>query len=113
MRINFLHAKGDLNLELYSREGRLIGASRSSADSETISLGGLAAGTYYVRAYGAAGAQNPNYSLRIDPPDDDNEPNDSLTTAKNLGFLSGDQAFVGQQLLDDDWFRFTPITADG
>src|SRR5262249_2124365 len=108
-RIQFRHTQGNLNLELYDRAGRLIAASRGVTDSETISLTGLAAGLYAFGVYGVARAQNPDYSLTIDPPDDAYEPSDSPATAKDLGLITGNRELGGLQLLDDDWFRFTPV----
>ena len=37
-------------------------------NSESISLSGLAAGTYYARVYGYRGVTNPSYSLTVQPP---------------------------------------------
>lgn len=65
--INFQNAQGNLQLELYNSGGSLVNSSLGTADSETISLNGLAAGSYYVHVFGAGGALNPNYSLTIDP----------------------------------------------
>lgn len=65
--INFQHAQGDLDLELYNSAGTRIGNSAGVGNSETISLNGLAAGTYAVRILGYQAATNPNYSLVITP----------------------------------------------
>src|SRR5262249_34330140 len=65
--IAFTHSQGDLDLKLYNSAGTQIGVSQGTGNSETISLNGLAAGTYYVQAYGYNGAQNPNYSLTVNP----------------------------------------------
>lgn len=66
--ISFQHVQGDLDLQLYSATGQLLRASEGTSNSETVSLDGLAAGTYFVRAYGYLGASNPNYSLIVTPP---------------------------------------------
>ncbi|WP_017715519.1 pre-peptidase C-terminal domain-containing protein [Kamptonema formosum] len=110
--INFDHFQGDLDLELYDASGNFIGGSSTTGDSETVSLEGLAPGTYYAKVHGYAGAENPNYSLNIWAPnqatlDDGYEDNDFLESAtvldlqqqpslNNLVILSG----------DDDWFSF-------
>lgn len=65
--INFQHAQGDLDLELYNAAGTRIGNSDSATNSETISLSGLNAGTYYLHVLGYQGASNPNYSMVITP----------------------------------------------
>jgi subtilisin family serine protease len=66
--INFQHGLGDLDLELYNSAGTLLGRSEGVTNSETISLNGLAAGTYFVRAYGYRGVFNPAYSLTVNAP---------------------------------------------
>jgi hypothetical protein len=66
--IAFTHSQGDLDLKLYNASGTQIGISQGTTNSESISLSGLAAGTYYVQAYGYQGALNPSYSLTINPP---------------------------------------------
>jgi subtilisin family serine protease len=65
--LSFQHADGDLDLQVYTSSGMLVGQSTSISNSETVSLNGQSAGTYYVRAYGYRGASNPNYSLSIAP----------------------------------------------
>ena len=66
--IRFQNAQGDLDLELYNAGGQMVRISNATGDVETVSLDGLGAGTYYVRAYGYQGATNPNYTLTISPP---------------------------------------------
>jgi hypothetical protein len=63
--ISFLNSQGNLNLELYNSAGQRQRFSAGTGNGETVSLSGLAAGTYYVRVYGAA---NPSYTLDIVPP---------------------------------------------
>lgn len=65
--IYFQDALGNLNLELYNSNGGLIGFSNNGGDSESISMDGLGAGTYYVRVIGFDGAINPEYSLVLTP----------------------------------------------
>lgn len=52
--LDFVHSKGDLDLALYDAAGHLLRSSTGATNSERISLGGLAGGTYYVRDYGMA-----------------------------------------------------------
>lgn len=121
--IAFQDAQGDLDLELYGSSGQRLKVSQGVADSETVSLTGLAAGTYYVRVYGYRGATNPIYSLTVNPAstttpppaptDDSHEDNDSLATASNLGTLSANANLTNLVLADsNDWFRFA-TTATG
>jgi hypothetical protein len=65
--IAFTHANGDLDMRLYNSAGTEVGNSQGTSNSETISLNGLAAGTYYVKVYGYNGVFNPNYSLTVNP----------------------------------------------
>jgi hypothetical protein len=67
VKIQFTHTRGDLDLELYNASGRLLSRSQGITNSEQLSLKNLAAGTYYIRAFGYRGAHNPSYSLTIDP----------------------------------------------
>ncbi len=66
--ISFTHAQGDLDMELVNSSGAVLARSNGVTNSESISLNGLAAGTYYVRVYGYNGARNPNYTLDVSPP---------------------------------------------
>lgn len=63
--ISFSHAQGDLDLRLYSSAGALLRTSDGTSGSESVSLSGLAAGTYYAQVYGYRGARNPNYSMTL------------------------------------------------
>jgi len=71
VRISFLNDQGDLDLELYKTVSggisRITG-SAGTGNEETISLSGLASGTYYVVVTGYNSATNPDYTLEIDPP---------------------------------------------
>jgi hypothetical protein len=63
--ISFQHSQGNLQLALFSSTGAQLAVSQTNGNTETISLNNRAAGTYYIRVYGA---NNPNYSLKIDAP---------------------------------------------
>ncbi len=65
--INFAHADGDVDMELYDADGNWLSGSYSATDNESISLEGRPAGTYYVHVYGWGGADNA-YSLRVNAP---------------------------------------------
>jgi hypothetical protein len=66
--MNFTHSQGDLDVILYNSAGTQLKISQGVTNSETISLSGLAAGTYTLRAYGYRGVQNPTYSLAFTTP---------------------------------------------
>jgi hypothetical protein len=64
--ITFTNSQGNLDLELYNVAGKRLAVSSSlTANKETISLNGLAAGTYYIRVFGKSGATNSKYNLLI------------------------------------------------
>ncbi|MBM4044919.1 MAG: hypothetical protein FJ279_07385, partial [Planctomycetes bacterium] len=123
VRIDFAHDLGDLDLVLFDHVGTPVAASLGVEDSETVSLDGMAAGTYYVAVLGYAGATNPSYTLSIDAPTtgdgiprDTFEANDSFGEAANLRTLVGrghewDNLTV-HQTGNDDWYQFT-IAQDG
>lgn len=57
---------GDLDLQLCNSSGTVIASSTSTQNTETISLNGRPAGTYYARAFPKSGTIT-NYTLTIDP----------------------------------------------
>ncbi len=67
VEILFTHADGDLDMALYDDGGVLQTTANSITDNETISLNGLAAGTWYVRVYGF-GADVNDYDLMLHTP---------------------------------------------
>jgi hypothetical protein len=117
--IDFSHASGDLDLELYNQAGEKIGNSSSTSNEETISLQGLAAGTYYARVLGFNGATNANYYLFIDAPystipADTAEPNNTTATARNIGAITEITSigyFTIHTTNDVDYFRFETLAA--
>ncbi len=125
VRIDFSHARGDLDLELYDANGRLIERSVNVTDFERVSLQRLAAGEYFVHVSGYDGATNPSYSLTIEPgvytapavvPDDNRENNDTRARAANLGLLLNTLRIDNLVMADvADHYRFrinTPGAAD-
>jgi hypothetical protein len=120
LRVNFTHALGDVDLELYDSNGSTLRANSSGVgDSETISLQGLPAGTYLAQVFAFGGASNPNYSLRLNVapvavPGDSFEPNDSAAAARDLRTIDGRFTQTGLTLeaADPDWYRFT-LVRDG
>lgn len=66
--ISFLQTQGDVALQLYNANGQLVRSANGTGNSETVSLSGLAVGTWYVRVLGTQGATNPSYTLSIVPP---------------------------------------------
>jgi len=111
-------AEGDLDLRLYSASGGYIAGSTSGSNTESISLNGMGAGTYYVEVIGWAGTRNSNYTLTLTTPsvspDDVHEDNDSLATAADLGSAGGSRVLNGLRMADaNDYFRFTIGSAGG
>jgi hypothetical protein len=112
--ISYDHNDGDLSLGLYSSTGVLISSSAvAGADSQTVSLAGLAVGGYSVAVTGVGGAKVPAYKLTITPPphDDAFEPNNTFATAKTLGALTTPKTVNSLVLWDSaDWFKFSTAT---
>ncbi|MCA9186861.1 MAG: T9SS type A sorting domain-containing protein [Pirellulaceae bacterium] len=115
LRVLFANNSGNLDAALYNSNGQLIKQSVSNTNNEILGLGGLTAGTYFLRVTGRNGATNDRYSLdfRID---DRFENNDSLAGARSLGVV-GDKKTIGQLALHDanDWYTFrlaNPATVD-
>jgi hypothetical protein len=72
--INFQHAQGDLDVELFNNSGVRVRLSATTANTESFSLSGLTAGIYYVHVLGFQGAANPSYALTINPPGGGSQP---------------------------------------
>ncbi|NJL22934.1 MAG: T9SS type A sorting domain-containing protein [Leptolyngbyaceae cyanobacterium SM1_3_5] len=128
-KIEFNHQLGDLDLQLYNQDGILLNGSYGRGNTESLSLDGLIAGTYFLRAYGYGGATHPNYSLTIDAPtaapltipEDIAEQNDTREQAYTLRYQGGYYDAGNLNLtMDDsaneasrqDWFRFN-LPANG
>jgi hypothetical protein len=114
--INFDDTKGDLGLYLYDSSGKVIGYSDFiTSNSESISLAGLKAGTYYAQVYSFLRNVN-EYTLLIDAPGtasilspDRFEANNSLAAASDLGLVKGVKQFSNLSInstTDTDWFKF-------
>lgn len=111
--IAFKQWAGDLDMDLYDASGNRITYARSVTDDETISLQGLAAGTYFVKVYGDEGCTN-GYSLTVNLPakpnfSDGYERGNSKEDAYYLGLLSSTSSFRGAiaQAGDEDFFTFS------
>jgi hypothetical protein len=98
--ISFQNSQGNLQLALYNSSGALISSSLGTGSSESVSLNGLAAGTYYVDIFGASGTTNPNYSLTISPPATTTTPPTSVggfqITLQMSGLTASEQAIFQQ-----------------
>jgi hypothetical protein len=113
--LNFTHALGDVDMQLYNSAGTtLLASSGGVGNQEQISLAGLAAGTYLVKVYGYAGASNPSYSISVSAAPqavtaDRFEDNDNAGTATDLRIISGTvtESALTVQASDADWFKFT------
>ena len=106
----FLHARGNLDLEVYGANENLILASTSETDNESVSFAAATGQAYYVRIFGAGGAIQRDYQLIVNGPDippDAFEPNDTLLTAHDL--QTEDQSHAGLTIHavgNDDWYKW-------
>jgi Leishmanolysin/Bacterial pre-peptidase C-terminal domain len=96
--LSFLNSQGNLQLALYNSSGVQVASSLGTGNSESVSLNGLAAGTYYVDVFGASGATNPNYSLTINPPTTTTTPTSSgfQITLNMTGLTAAEQTIFQQ-----------------
>ena len=109
---------GDIDLALYDSGGFLLENSFSTTDNETLSLDGLAPGTYYLNVHGFAG-DDADYDLIIRTQQtvagpDLHETNDTPGSAAELGEMSGLVDISGPAIStsdDVDWYRFTTLGA--
>ena len=107
----FSQAAGDLNLELYDSTETKIGESFTSTDNERITSVVRGGQTYYLRAFGAAGATLERYDLVVSsqgPAQDLYEPNDTRDEAHDLGSTDRHLENVTIHTAgDEDWFKIT------
>ena len=102
VNLSFIHADGNIDLELYDSSNAVLASSASTSDSEVISLQVPVAGDYFIRVFGAN--LNTSYSLIWNAVlDDAFEENDTLLTAANIT-ISEETPLDGVEL-DEDWFR--------
>jgi subtilisin family serine protease/subtilisin-like proprotein convertase family protein len=112
--LQFSHAVGDIDVELYDANGDYLDSSESTEDQERILLNVAQGQVYYLRVYGYEGETNASYTLQLHvtaaPPGDRLEPNDGFSQATNLGaLLSRTEADLSIHFSEnEDFFRFTP-----
>ncbi len=112
----FLHAEGDVDLQLYDGALTLIASSTSTTNEEQVFAPVAAGELYFVRVFGFNGADSSQYELIVNGPDlvpDVLELNNTFQTAAEIGM--GDQFFSTlsiDQAGDEDWYRWTS-PADG
>lgn len=116
--VEFRDQDGDIDLALRDAAGRVITASRGSTGQETLLLGGLSAGTYYIDVYGYGGSYSPAYTLTssVTPgtgravviANDRFEANNTRATAKDLGTIRATSRASSLSLTrgDVDFFKF-------
>jgi len=61
--LQFAHAVGDLDLEVYDASGNVVTSSLSTTDNEFIDIELNSAGTYYLRVFGYPGDTGNTYDL--------------------------------------------------
>ncbi|WP_158279739.1 hypothetical protein [Coraliomargarita sinensis] len=106
---NFIHAEGDIDVEVVDSEGAVLIRSESTTDDELIDYNAsLPGGTYFIRVYGA-NLGNTYDLFWIDKREDDYEQNDSFGTAFDITDLQ--QTRLSETAVptqgDDDWYSFT------
>ena len=76
--IDFIHAQGDLDLQILDSNDNEVAISESASDNEDIEFFGVLGTTYTVKVFGFENATNPNYSLSIDS-------GNSIPSISNIG----------------------------
>ncbi|MEA5535204.1 clostripain-related cysteine peptidase [Crocosphaera sp. XPORK-15E] len=125
--VTFDNALGDVDIALWDQnnEDFSIRLSQGVSNAESISLAGLAAGTYFLEVFGFNGATNPEYTLEVQAPlaasqatspsqADRFEVNNTFDTPKDFGQLSGFKEYADLSIhepSDVDWFKFTTVGA--
>ena len=117
----FVHADGDLDLELRAADGTILGTSASIRSSESVSFCNPdPATTVTARVFGFRGAQN-SYSFRADVVpdpggccvDDSFEDDDDQMGARTVTYVGGVASFDGTACPgDDDWIAI-PVSGPG
>jgi hypothetical protein len=95
--LSFLNSQGNLQLALYNASGVQVALSSGTGNSESVSLNGLAAGTYYVDIFEASGATNPNYSLTVTPPTATTPPAGGFQITLQMSGLTAAEQTIFQQ----------------
>jgi RHS repeat-associated protein len=107
--LQFEHASGDLDLELYNANGDFLSSATSITDNESLQVS-LDSGSYFVRVLGFD-TSSTVYDLQWDavPEDDGYEENDTLETAYDLTSLENiwltDYENGPVVQIDEDWYR--------
>ena len=109
--INTYALSGNINLAFYDGERNLISESSGITVSDSFSLQGLPAGTYFFQVSGAGNSYY-EFDLLAEGDgyieyDDYYEPNDSIDEAYNLGlveYFSDDYLYSASG--DPDWYQF-------
>jgi len=97
----------DVNLYLYNASGKQLATSTGATGAEKISLAGLAAGTYYVKAYNVKNVSNDvDYSLTITA----KKPSSALSVEKTLIEPKIAEASLFRDAFEDS--SFTPYEED-
>ncbi|MAE67009.1 MAG: hypothetical protein CMJ18_22340, partial [Phycisphaeraceae bacterium] len=105
----FDHGDGNLNLEFYDQNLKILGASSSLTDNEHISVPVAGGETYIIRVFGFSLVANPDYQLFIggNIDEDQFEPNETRETAVPLGMLGSrvESGLTINRPGDIDWYR--------
>jgi hypothetical protein len=65
VNVSLSHANGDIDLYVTDSSSNIVGSSASTTNAESVTVSGLAAGTYYVRVLGYQGTVNNSYSISV------------------------------------------------
>ena len=112
--VSFVHAQGDVNVEVRAADESILAAATTTTDDEHISINVVAGTAYLIRVFGQGPNIQRDYALAINGPEpaaDSLESNDTFQQATDL--RAGDQQRDNLSIHasgNDDWFRWTAAT---
>ena len=81
--LDFVHASGDIDMEIFAADNMRVGRSASARDTETATVAAPAGGDFRVEVFGFRGATNPNYEISLAVEEDLPPPMDCVDDGLN------------------------------
>jgi hypothetical protein len=106
INLSFNNANGNLDLRLLDGSGKVLAASTTNKNLESVAVSVTRGSSYFVQVYSAANATNPNYSLQLDLP----EPARPIAGADRVTWES-DRGPLTISILDNDTDPDGPASA--
>lgn len=65
IKLGYTHAKGDLDMRVYTTDGTYLGLSQGVTGTETYNVAAQKRGAVIIKVYGYLGALNPSYNVTL------------------------------------------------